>query len=137
MTAAGGAANILTFLGGVAATPRFFLASGVASTTYGVVQTARDGTPTAATNTLTFAGNATMTDGNLDIYIIRLPQTLVTLLPKESVSTQLSLLKKQIERLSLATGWADEYDDMSSATSASGRPRHHFDHFAAPKLGKK
>jgi len=63
----------------------FFLAAGTSSTMSMVVTTTKTSTPVATSNALVWAGNATMTDANIDIYVVRLPNSLLTLLTEDNV----------------------------------------------------
>jgi len=101
LTAGGGAVALLdnfNTLGGLG----FFLAAGTSSMIQKVFQTTRDPSPVAVTNSIAVSGNTGMTDGNLDIWISRLPTTLVTAnAPRVAQPTSLDflLLQQRLARL--------------------------------------
>lgn len=120
-TAAGGATEVsLWGPAGTGASHAFLdstfnCASAVFTTTY-------DGTPNSNTNSITISGQTTMTSGNADIFVCRLPDTLVTMV-LSSKEDRLDRLEKMVRRLSLLQDSSDTddwkcYDNHDTTLSA-------------------
>lgn len=105
IAASGGAASLTSYAN--AEGLGFFLAAGTSSVITKVITTTATAVPAATSNLLTFSGNTSMAGANLDIFIIRLPTSLVTLLPPVEVEDRLAQLERMLASL-LADRQVDE-----------------------------
>jgi hypothetical protein len=78
LAASGGAATVVDYFGSTGGAG-YFLAAGNTAVMTKVISTTATAVPTTASNLVTVSGLTGMTDGNLDIFISRLPNALVTL----------------------------------------------------------
>jgi hypothetical protein len=123
--AASGGATSVAVIQGATGLLGFFNADGQSSSVSKVITTTATATPTTASNLLTLSGNTSMTSGDLDIYIIRIPNALITsVLPPlgfDSLIQRLSLLEQSLHRSRSSTHNVEckEQKDTSGALSLS------------------
>jgi len=84
---------------GASASVGFFTAAGATASISKVVTTTYDSAPTSATNALTIAGLTSMTSGMVDVYITRLPTSLVTSVEPKLVESRLEQLERMVAQL--------------------------------------
>jgi len=98
-TAAGGATLLSPWANSTGTTTnRFFIAAGTSASMSQTVTTVRDPTPIATTNSIVVGGLTGMTDGNVDIFVIRIPNLLLTMksVPQfDTYRAELQLLQEQ------------------------------------------
>jgi len=99
VTASGGAVELSPWIGG--AGTGFFLAAGTSATISSVFTSTLTGVPASTTNLITIGGLATMTDGNPEIYIVRLPSNLVTLLKSMKEDDRMARLELMVKELTM------------------------------------
>jgi len=99
-----GAAAVSTYNGDTSSGVGFFTAAGTSATLTKVITTTYDGTPVPGnTNTVTLTGLTGMTGGKVDIWLVRLPTTLVTVMEKEESPVYLAnrVVEEQARRMDL------------------------------------
>jgi len=98
VTASGGATNLAIFAPNGATTPTgFFSAAGTAASSVRVFTSTATAIPSVTTNSLVLTGLATMTDGNVDIFISRLPNNLITFSEEdEKLEEEVSELRDEV-----------------------------------------
>lgn len=105
LSVSGGATLLSILAAGGTSSIGLFLAAGTASTIGAVIATAYDPVPSIVTNAVTLSGNGSMTDGNYDLYVMRIPDTLVTLFAKGSECDRLDYLEKMVRELTMRDEW--------------------------------
>lgn len=112
-----------------ASTFRFFLAAGTSAGCCAVFQSTRDNTPGTGTNVVSLGGLTGMTDGNYDLYVVKLPTNLITL-PKikdDMLENRVDYLERMIKSMcsSSSKGYVSDFepDSPSSLSSSVHIPR--------------
>jgi len=119
LTPSGGATAVSQAAPAGNATIGFFTAAGTSATIWKVITSTATGAPTTSSNAVTVGGLATMTDGNLDIMISRLPTALVTLTAEDiKIEDSIEDLRDQVSQMKL---WMNQYITASSLSSHAKR----------------
>lgn len=124
---AAGGATALSIWGpvGAASGPQFFAAGGTTAASTIIATTTLTAIPTSSTNQITYGGLTGMTSGNLDYWIVRIPNSIGRVLKSANVENRLELIEKFL-RQHRDEGYVvcreEEKSSSAAAAAASSTP---------------